>query len=114
MNVFVVHWDEEELRGHMDALSAPGYGVRGHWSIEEHADIRMNLPDVLVLSLDRLPSHSRAIAEWMWEARSRRRIPIIFAGGAPDKVEATERKFPEAWFCSWEEVPDRLAKLAPE
>ena len=112
MTVFVVHWQEEELREHLVRLEAEGLDLVGHWNIEDHVHLRASLPDVLVISLDRLPSHGRAIADWLWEGRSRRHIPIIFAGGKPDKVESAQIRFPEAWFCEWEEVPERLAKLA--
>jgi hypothetical protein len=57
-----------------------------------------------VISLDRLPSHGRAIAELIWEAKKRQRIPILFAGGAPDKVKATREKLPKARYCGWDEV----------
>ena len=36
-----------------------------------------------MISLDRLPSHGRAVAEWLWEAKKRQHIPIVFLGGQP-------------------------------
>ena len=69
------------------------------------------MPDALVISLDRLPSHGRAVAEWFWEAKKRRSIPLIFVGGAPDKVERTREKFPEALFCDRSALRDVLRGL---
>ena len=61
-----------------------------------------------MISLDRLPSHGRAIAEWILEAQKRQHIPILFAGGAPDKVKATREKLPKAIFCEWDAVVGTL------
>lgn len=111
MKVFVVHWHKEELQERLDALAAEGLDLKGHWNIEDDVHLRASLPDVLILTLDRLPSHSRAIADWLWEGKSRRHIPIIFAGGSADKVESAQIRFPEAWFREWDEIPELLAKL---
>ena len=83
--------------------------MTGHWSTETVADFRNNLPDILVISLERLPSHGRRYAEWMWEAKKRQHIPIIFAGGKPEKTEPVKTKFPNAHFCS---MPDLVKNLS--
>jgi hypothetical protein len=110
-NIFFIHWNEEELKEKIVPLKKAGYKVSYHFSQETTADFKDNLPDVLVICLDRLPSHGRAYAEWMWEAKKRQHIPIVFCGGQPDKVEATRVKFPKAVFCSNEKLPVTLAKL---
>ncbi len=69
------------------------------------------LPDLMVISLDRLPSHGRAVAEWVWEAKKRQHIPILFCGGEPDKVAATKAKFPKAIYCATDAVAATIAKL---
>lgn len=84
MKVFYLHWHEAELKERMAPLRKAGFRVWGHFSTESPPDLKNDLPDVAVLSLDRLPSHRRAIAEWLWEAKKRQRIPIVFVGGAPD------------------------------
>jgi hypothetical protein len=76
-----------------------------HWSQETTAKISEPYPEAVVISLDRLPAHGRAVAEWLWEAKKRRQIRLIFAGGQPEKVEVAREKFPEAQFASWEELP---------
>lgn len=111
MRVFYIHWNEEECKERVRALRAAGHVVRSHWSTTEAADLKEKFPDALVISLDRLPSHGRAIAEWLWEAKKRQHIPIVFEGGAPDKVAATKAKFPQAKFCNIGGVPETLAQL---
>lgn len=107
--VFYVHWNEAELKERLAPLQKAGYDVASHWRTETHARFGETLPEAVVISLDRLPSHGRAIAEWFGEAKKRQHIPIIFAGGQPDKVKATKAKFPQATFCTTEETPAVLA-----
>ena len=109
MKVFYVHWNEAECKARATELRRAKHIVRCHWSTTAAADLKDQLPQALVISLDRLPSHGRAIAEWMWEAKKRQHIPIVFAGGAPDKVAATKAKFPKAVYCREGAVAEALA-----
>jgi hypothetical protein len=109
--IFYLHWNEAEVKARIAALITAGYDVACHWSTEEHAKFGETLPDAVVISLDRLPSHGRAVAEWFWEAKKRQHIPILFAGGQSDKVQATKKKFPKAIFCATEEVPAVLKRI---
>ncbi len=79
--------------------------VSNHRSPRIAAKLADNLPDVMVVSLDRLPSHGRAYAGWLWEAKKRQHIPLVFAGGQPDKVAVARDLFPKAIFCATQEVP---------
>jgi len=98
-NIFFIHFNEAELKEKIQPLKKAGYNVAFHFSTETTADFKNNLSELLVISLDRLPSHGKAYAAWLWEAKKRQHIPIIFAGGEPAKVEATRLKFPKARFC---------------
>jgi len=111
MTIFFIHWNEEELKEKIAPLKKAGYKVDYHFSQETTVSLKDNLPDALVICLDRLPSHGRAYAEWMWEAKKRQHIPIVFCGGQPDKVEATRLKFPKALFCSNDKLIETLKKI---
>lgn len=111
MKIFFIHWNEVELKEKITPLIKAGFSVDFHFSQENTANLKNNLPDALVICLDRLPSHGRAYAEWMWEAKKRQQIPIVFCGGQPEKVEATRKKFPKAIFCSNEKLTATLEKL---
>ena len=78
--VTYVHWDEAEAHDVARRLIAGGHEVTVHWAAGEgmQAD---SVPEVLVVSLERLPSHGRAVAQWLWSAQYRRAIPIVFVGG---------------------------------
>jgi len=109
--IFFIHFNEEELKEKIKPLKKAGYKVDYHFSTESTASLKENLPDVLVICLDRLPSHGKAYAEWMWEAKKRQHIPIVFSGGKPEKTEPLKAKFPKAIFCSNETLPATLEKL---
>jgi len=109
--VFLLHWNEDECKSLASPLRRAGHDVVPHWSTETSAPLRDALPDVAVISLERLPSHGRAVAEWLWEAKKRQHIPIIFAGGEPAKVQATKHKFPKALFCPTKSLLTTIAGL---
>lgn len=111
IRVFYVHWNESELEPRVRELEGAGHQVRAHWSQTEHAALGDFQPEAVVISLDRLPSHGRAIAEWFWEAKKRQVIPLIFAGGKPEKVVVFRERFPGAIFCEAAAVPAVLAGL---
>lgn len=110
-NIFFIHWNETELKEKIAPLKKAGYKVDYHFSMETTANLKDNLPEVLVICLDRLPSHGKAYAEWMWEAKKRQYIPIVFCGGKPEKVLSIKEKFPRAIFCNNENLVETLAKI---
>ncbi|HEY2932539.1 MAG TPA: hypothetical protein VGK99_12415 [Acidobacteriota bacterium] len=109
--IFYLHWNQKEAEERTAQLQAEGFDVSCHWSTELAARFGAVLPEVVVISLDRLPSHGRSVAEWFWEAKKRQHIPIIFAGGDPEKVSMVRKQFPKAVFCSAEEVPSELNRI---
>jgi hypothetical protein len=113
-NIFYIHWNEAELEARVAPLKAAGHKILGHWSQEENAKLGKNLPDAVVISLDRLPSHGRAVAEWFHETKKRQHIPLLFAGGKPEKVLETKAKFPKALYCGTDEVVEVLAEVVTD
>ena len=110
--IFYVHWNESEALERIAPMTDAGHNVRVHWSTGSSPSLKGDLPDAVVISLDRLPSHGRAVAEWFREARSRRHLPIVFEGGKPDKV--AREKFSEAVFCETGQAVDMLERLLKE
>lgn len=106
----LVHWDEEEAKELAAPLRADGWLVKlGNFKLK---DLKVNPPVALLISLRRLPSHGREVADALWYTKLGRAIPIIFFDGETDKVEATKSKFPDAQFVTWIEVPAVLRKIA--
>ena len=109
--IFFIHFNEAEVKGKIKPLKESGYKVDYHFSPETTANLKDDLPDILVISLDRLPSHGKAYAEWLWESKKRQHIPIVFCGGKPEKVIAVKEKLPNAIFCSNEKLLTTLEKI---
>jgi hypothetical protein len=109
--VFFIHFNEVEIKEKIQPLKQAGYQVDYHFSTSTTANFKDNLPDVLVICLDRLPSHGSRYAEWLWEAKKRQHIPIIFCGGKPEKVIAVKEKLPNAFFCSNENLLATIEKM---
>lgn len=110
-HLFYLHWNAEELAPRVHTLEAAGHAVVAHCTPGESPRLGDTLPDAVIISLDRLPSHGRHVAAWVWEAKKRQGIPILFVGGKPDKVAEARAQFPAAIFCADEEVPEKLAEL---
>jgi hypothetical protein len=111
MTLFYLHWNEKELKERIAPLKELKLKIHSHWSTEDTAKWGETLPDIFVISLDRLPSHGRQYAEWLWEAKKRQHIPIIFVDGQPEKVEATKAKFPKAIYCTSAKLVPNIKKL---
>jgi hypothetical protein len=111
-NIFFIHFNEEELKEKIQPLKKAGYKVDYHYSTETTANLKDNVPEALVICLDRLPSHGKAYAGWFWEAKKRQHIPIVFCGGKPEKTGPLKIKFPKAVFCSHENLVATLDKLS--
>lgn len=65
-------------------------------------------PRAVVVDLGRLPSHGREVAVALRHGRGTRNVPLLFVGGAPDKVARARDVLPDAVFTSWERVGDDL------
>ena len=104
--VRVIHWKPEESRPLLDACGEGGFQV------EYESDrfpaiaraVRQSPPDAIVIDLSRLPSHGRESAIAFRNARYSRQIPLIFVGGAKEKVEAVRKILPDATFTSLDGV----------
>lgn len=109
--IFYVHWNESEAFERIAQMADAGHDVQAHWSTDSSPSLKGDLPDAVLISLDRLPSHGRAVAEWFRKAKSRRHTPIVFEGGKPNKVAVAREKFSEARFCETGQTVDMLEHL---
>jgi hypothetical protein len=86
--------------------------------------LRENPPALMLIDLDRLPSHGRAVAIMVRTSKSMRGLPIVFAGGAEEKVALARAEVPDAVFTDWAKAaaavkraiknpPDVFAKPVP-
>lgn len=109
-DVALIHWHPEESRHLAAQLRAAGWRV-AEWPVDLK-DLKAEPPVAVVVSLRRLPSHGREVADALWFTKWGRAIPIVFVDGEPDKVAATRTKFPKARYASWARLPALLRRLA--
>lgn len=102
--IFLVHWNESELRDLAAPLTAVGHDVHSHFAPTKPPRWDGFEVDVAVISLERLPSHGREVADWIWSTKKRRHVPVVFVGGRADKVAETKTRFPDAVYSSIEEL----------
>jgi hypothetical protein len=72
--------------------------------------IKESSPAAIVIDLDRLPSHGRAVAAALRSSASTRRIPIVFAGGIEEKIAAAREELPDAAFAPWKGAAAAIRK----
>ncbi|TAH34650.1 MAG: hypothetical protein EYC70_17110 [Planctomycetota bacterium] len=113
--VFYVHWHEDEALDAVRAMRAAGHTVVYHWDSQTGADtwktFKASPPDVLVVSLARLPSHGRRVAAVTTETKKYRHIPVFFVDGAPEKLAVARKQFPQATFTTSGRLLDALSLL---
>lgn len=109
-DIVLVHWNDAEARELARALEKAGWKVTvGPGELKA---LKAKPPAAVVISLRRLPSHGREVADALWYTKWGREIPIVFLDGEADKVAATRRRFPAARFTTWDELPAALAPFA--
>ena len=101
----LVHWKPEEALPRVEQLVDAGYDV-----VFEPFDpntlrgLAKDPPDAFVIDLTRLPSHGRDVGIYVRERKATRRVPIVFVGGAPDKVARAKERLPDAVYSPWGDV----------
>jgi CheY-like chemotaxis protein len=117
-NVLLVHWNEAEAKERARALKAFGYKAKVIFDAEKRnlAEIREHPPELFLIDLSRLPSQGREIAGHFRRAKATRKVPILFVGGDPERVNGARKLIPDAEFAVWEEIRaaiKRTIKNAP-
>jgi hypothetical protein len=109
----LIHWNAEECEELAGPLRAEGWQVQVVSDSDDlkRKDLRSHPPLALLISLRRLPSHGREVADALWSTKWGRAIPLVFLDGEAEKVAATRTRFPTALFTSYEELSAVLEEL---
>lgn len=109
--VRLIHWKPEEAKecvrritesGFHCLLDAPTPGLlRG---------IRYERLSAVVIDLSRLPMQGRDVGVALRHSKATRQIPLVFAGGAPEKVDRVRAILPDAIYCKWPEIEGALRR----
>ncbi|NMC78254.1 MAG: hypothetical protein GYA59_02730 [Chloroflexi bacterium] len=111
--LLLVHWNEGEAAALVDELRAIGWDV----TVESDAgevklsQWRQQPPKAVLISLRRLPSHGRELAQALRASQWGRSIPLVFFDGGEEKVSALRQQFPQAELVCWEELPSLLEQF---
>jgi hypothetical protein len=110
--VVLIHWNEAEAAQRLRATRVRGFRLehQAPRSGEDWARFRADLPAAVVIDLSRLPSHGREVALGLRGTKATRSMPIVFVGGAPEKVAAVRAKVVDAPFCDWDGLAPALVK----
>jgi hypothetical protein len=73
---------------------------------------KKNPPDAFVIDLTRMPSGGRDMGIALRESKATRHVPLVFVGGAPDKIATVKKSLPDAIFCSWRGIRGALKRAS--
>jgi hypothetical protein len=105
--IILIHWNEAEGAARANALRAAGFECTSLAPRGGAADLRAlgrNVPDAFVIDLSRLPSQGRAVAVELRRQKATRLVPLVLAGGEPEKVERIRQLLPDAAYSAWEDI----------
>jgi hypothetical protein len=109
MRIRLIHWNHDEGSGRAAALAERGFQVEfepfGRETIRKTGEAP---PDAVVIDLTRMPSQGRDVGIALRRRRSTRDIPLVFAGGVADKVDAVRKLLPDAVYSSWKDIEGSL------
>lgn len=114
--LFYIHWNETEAEAQAQAFRDQGWDVRLEAKDGARASRRIegDPPNVVVISLTRLPSHGRETAAYLRSRRAGRGVPIVFVDGTEDAVEKAAAKVPEAIYTTTPELQVVLSGFAKD
>jgi CheY-like chemotaxis protein len=108
--VTLIHWTEAEGLRREAQLREAEFDARllPPSSPPNVRAIRDDPPDVVIIDLTRLPSHGREVAVMLRQWKTTRHLPLIFAGGSPEKVQLIRERLPDAIYSEWERIRPAL------
>ncbi len=109
--VRLIHWNATEAEERARQLQAAGYEVE-HALLDAMSlrALRDDPPDAVVVDLSRIPSQGRDVAVGLRVHKATRHVPLVFAGGAPEKVDRVRELLPDAVYTTWEGIDVPLAR----
>ena len=109
--VRLIHWKPIEAEPGIAALAAAGYTVEyTPFAPGTLREIAGRAPAAVVIDLTRVPSHGRDVAVALRHARRTRHVPIVFAGGAPEKIARVREQIPDAEYAEWSGIRGALRR----
>ncbi len=103
--VRLIHWNRPTAEEQAVRLRASGYDVE-HEPLTSLGltALRRRPPDAVVIDLSRIPSRGRDVGVALRGFKATRRVPLVFVGGAPDKVATVKKLLPDAAYTTWARI----------
>ena len=109
--VGLIHWKAEEAGQHVSTLRASGYEVVYDPEVQTALRrLRDRPPAAVVIDLSRLPAQGRDIGLALRHYKTTRHVPLVFAGGVPEKVTRVKRHLPDAVYTQWSRIRSSLKR----
>ena len=107
--VLLIHQNAVEASERAKTLRAAAYDVTVivPQGLKFLRDVRRVIPDAIVIDIERLPSVGRDIGIALRMAKSTRNLPMVFAGGLPEKIAGIRMSLPDASYAPWPKVGNR-------
>jgi hypothetical protein len=102
----LICWNADLAKERAAILQAAGFAcdsspMQGSGIVGQMREMQ---PAAVVIDLDRLPSQGRELAIMLRASKSTRHIPIVLAGGVPEKVARLRAELPDAVYASWNSI----------
>ena len=112
MRVVLIGWKQADVDARAAELRAGGVDVEASVPVPGSLlpSLRAAPPDVLIIDLDRMPSHGKAVGVAMKDSKSLRGIPLVYAGGVEEKVAGVRELIPDALYVSWLEIREAVRR----
>jgi hypothetical protein len=109
--VKLVHWNFVEAQELAERFLSSDFKIDAKLP-DQHflKELRANRPDVILISLDRLPAQGRDLAVSVRSQKSVCSIPIVFGGGKSDKVEKIRQLLPDAVYAEWDRASQAVSE----
>jgi hypothetical protein len=106
----LIHWRGDEAEAQAERLCASGYEVDASaLDRDSIRAMRADPPSAIVVDLSKRPSQGRDVGLTMRKYKDTRHVPLVFCGGAPEKVARLREHLPDAVYTTWDELPAVLA-----
>ena len=112
--LFLIHWNAEEAEALAAPLRKDGWDVdiESEGGAQARRRILAGVPDAVLVSLARLPSHGRETVQALKSSKATRDLPIIFVGEPSDAMDKTRTRFRDATFVTEEGLKRVIARYA--
>jgi len=116
LRLLLIHWNQSEAEAQAKILRDAGNRVEIYFQPQSTAfrKVRNNPPEIFVISLDRIPSHGRALGTYFRQQKATRQVPIVFVGGEKEKVTKTRALLPDATYTEWADIHGAIRRTVKD